>query len=1567
MKTKKFWALLLMLTMLLGMMPTAAVAAGNTPITTDKVYTYQRIDSVDDIIPGKHFIIVAEYTNEVSGETSYHALGARMSFYDGFRLAYRQDNDEYYNIEGTFEISADKNTITTYYNDTNYEHNYANDYSKNEWEHGILRLRFEAYDLTKNQYKFAVDGHGYMFGFTSRGNDGTAGHHYHAKMPIGTTTSGAPWWQLSVGSNGYWQICTQTTYGSYDGRITGFERIQSYIYPHHGIAATEVSGNSIETFPEANTGILLYMETECNHYIDTLTHIEGKSATCSAPGIKECWYCSDCDSYFADEALSEAMPAEELFVAALPHTDSCGHETEAARFAPCFDTPSGSNESGERYLLIGKAGDKYYAMGNETNADGSRNAVEVVPNENGIITAGSDEAEFLTYIWPDSGAIGYFADGGYFSVYEGKVLSYEPSLENANKHIPEPADFRIEDYNTGSGNFGVYSYLSKKSEYIGFDAATLTFKGVSEADESTYLYCELCPHKNMEHIIGIPATCTEQGTIEYWYCEDCYGYYLDGNFEVSVTINNETLFALGHKYNSEGVCENCGMNRPVYTPVTSLAQFDQLSEEASYIIVFKDGNKTYAAHLPGENPYWLDRDYDYEFDLFVVDENENGVPDCIETVDLDENGVLDYMEDQNSDGEIGTYDDFFWVYDVLAYAKDDELSAAANFVEVTAAADGSITIIDEGAMEFQLMEAGVWGGQWYDEEMLAYDKEVYGIQETDRMRAMWVPNYWIANGGMLGYYDEGHFMTQYRVYGDNEYPGVMDIKNWKINFTGDGTVNFVSSWADLPDSGALQLVKYGDGKMTMVGLSQDMWNDSEIMISATAKLPAYLYASEAVYSEPPHICDFGDWVDDANGDTHTRTCADPECGKTETVAHSWDNGKETTAPTCTQDGVKTFTCSDCGATKTEAIEALGHDWSDWTDDGILAAKDTHSRTCKRNCGVAAEIENHSWSHWTSVNENTHKKTCDICDAIRTASHNWGEGVVAKEPTEEEEGLMTYTCGDCGQTKGEPIDKLEHVHNWSDWAQNTETTHIRSCRCNETQTAPHNFGTGVVTTQPTHTSQGVKTFVCEECGYSYTEDIPETTEHEWSDWSDNKDGTHTRSCRCNASETKDCTYDDGVVTTPSTHYEEGVKAFTCNVCGHTKTEPVAKTTEHEWSDWTDNNDGTHTRSCRCGEDETTDCAYDAGVVTEQPTHTEKGVKTYTCTACGHAYTEEIPVLTDHAWGEWIVNKLDAANTHIRYCICDETQTAPHKFDTGVVTTKPTHTAKGVKTFTCADCGYSYTEAIPETTEHQWSAWSDNKDGKHIRTCACSATETAAHVWSDWTAQNDGSSKRECADCGVIEVIALSEDKSVNTTGDNVVDADLTDADFALIESVLTSEEQSKIAAGAEVKIYLKVEDISNAVPAAHKAEVEDEAGDDEIGMYLDIDLFKQVGDGAETQITTTSDKVTITITIPEALINTDETVTRTYKIIRVHEDANGQLITDVIEGVFNAEDRSFTFETDKFSTYALTYADESVSVTPSDPNNPQTGDNSMIALWFALALASSMSAAALVLYRKAKMY
>lgn len=103
--------------------------------------------------------------------------------------------------------------------------------------------------------------------------------------------------------------------------------------------------------------------------------------------------------------------------------------------------------------------------------------------------------------------------------------------------------------------------------------------------------------------------------------------------------------------------------------------------------------------------------------------------------------------------------------------------------------------------------------------------------------------------------------------------------------------------------------------------------------------------------------------------------------------HSYDEGKVTTAPTCTDKGVKTFTCAVCKQTKTEDVNALGHDWGEWTK----ADETNHKRTCKRD---AAHTE--------------------------TETHTWDNGVITTEPTEDKEGVKTYTCATCKGTKTEVV-------------------------------------------------------------------------------------------------------------------------------------------------------------------------------------------------------------------------------------------------------------------------------------------------------------------------------------------------------------------------------------------------------------------------------------------------------------------------------------------------------------------------------------------------------------------
>ena len=153
------------------------------------------------------------------------------------------------------------------------------------------------------------------------------------------------------------------------------------------------------------------------------------------------------------------------------------------------------------------------------------------------------------------------------------------------------------------------------------------------------------------------------------------------------------------------------------------------------------------------------------------------------------------------------------------------------------------------------------------------------------------------------------------------------------------------------------------------------------------------------------------------------------------------------------------------------------------------------------------------------------------------------------------------------------------------------------------------------------------------------------------------------------------WDSGVITTPATETEAGVKTYTCTRCEETKTESIPKL-EH-----------TH--------------SYTAEVT--EPTCTEQGYTTYTC-ACGYSYKDNYTTALGHSFGAWTVTKKatcteagEEARTCSR-CGAVETLAIPvlgHNWDDGVVTTAPTATADGIKTYTCTVCKATKTEVIPAT--------------------------------------------------------------------------------------------------------------------------------------------------------------------------------------------------------------------------------------------------------------------------------
>ena len=153
--------------------------------------------------------------------------------------------------------------------------------------------------------------------------------------------------------------------------------------------------------------------------------------------------------------------------------------------------------------------------------------------------------------------------------------------------------------------------------------------------------------------------------------------------------------------------------------------------------------------------------------------------------------------------------------------------------------------------------------------------------------------------------------------------------------------------------------------------------------------------------------------------------------------------------------------------------------------------------------------------------------------------------------------------------------------------------------------------------------------------------------------------------------------------------------------------------------------------------------------------------------------------------------------------------------------------------------------------------------------------------------------------------------------------------------ITADELVQIANGASVDIVLTVKE-ANA-PDEVKTAMAQAAKDYTIGQYLDISLFKYMTVNGSQQagvaLHTTKDALTISVVVPDALINTNSAVNRTYCIVRNHEGT----IT-VLDAAFDAANKTLTFKTDRFSVYAIAYKDTAVPSSGSNPGNNSSNDS-----------------------------
>ena len=428
----------------------------------------------------------------------------------------------------------------------------------------------------------------------------------------------------------------------------------------------------------------------------------------------------------------------------------------------------------------------------------------------------------------------------------------------------------------------------------------------------------------------------------------------------------------------------------------------------------------------------------------------------------------------------------------------------------------------------------------------------------------------------------------------------------------------------------------------------------------------------------------------------------------------------------------------CGQKSGEAAHSYSTAWK--TGDG----KHWHECACGQKSGEAE----HSYSTAWDRDNTSHFHKCSACGdktdiAICVYKARVTSGHQKSDATCTAKAVYWKSCV-CDRESTETFESGEknpnnHTGQLGNWQTSTdEHWKVYSCCQAQSDKAAHAWNEGEVTTSPTCTTPGEKTYTCGTCNAKKTEEI-QVTGHAWdTEWSKDNDH-HWHECNnANCDAVKDQAehrWNEGEVTTPATCTTPGEKTFTCTACSATKTERI-DATGHAWdTKWSKDNDH-HWHKCKnanCTEiADQAEHRWNEGEVTTPATCTTPGEKTFTCTACSATKTERIDA-TGHAWD----TKWSKDNDHhwhkCKNANCTEiADQAEHRWNEGEVTTPATCTTPGEKTFTCTACSATKKETIP-ATGHAWDAeWSKDEDHHWHKCKNCNAIDEstkAPHTWNE----------------------------------------------------------------------------------------------------------------------------------------------------------------------------------------------------------------------------------------------
>ena len=411
----------------------------------------------------------------------------------------------------------------------------------------------------------------------------------------------------------------------------------------------------------------------------------------------------------------------------------------------------------------------------------------------------------------------------------------------------------------------------------------------------------------------------------------------------------------------------------------------------------------------------------------------------------------------------------------------------------------------------------------------------------------------------------------------------------------------------------------------------------------------------------------------------------------------WDNGKVTKKPTCTEPGEKTFTCSICKSTKKESVPATGHNYASAWTTDIAA-------TCEKTGTESRHCQNENCTATTDQK------------SIAALGHNW-----------KDNGDETAICTRNGC-------KATHTHAWD---------------------------SGTITTEPTCTAQGERTYHC----------------------------TYEENGICTATKTEAVKKLGHryilIKKEVPTCESDGILYGKCSRCSKTITKQDAKNPALG-HDWKDNGDGTATCSREgCGKKHTHD--LDSGTTTVAPTCTATGEKEYCCIyancpykkteslkATGHKNKETKNYKKPTCQKEGYTGDIYCKDCGILLSSGKVTKKYDHDWDRGTVTKEATCTDPGEKTFTCSICKSIKKEEIPATGHVKRTLNKKNPTCKaegytgdiYCRTCNILLEEgkilpKLEHQWNDGTVtkratyETAGELTYRCRKCAAKRIISIEK--------------------------------------------------------------------------------------------------------------------------------------------------------------------------------------------------------------------